>query len=197
MKKSIFALVMALVLCMSTFAMAETAPATFDFTAEEYVEGYTKFCSEVLGKDTTWSEPVETENLIGVLATSVDMNDAIVYKMIDDPACVAMYAECKIGMSDSDMTEKSQAFGMTVAAIPFATRYLEANFDATALQSEVSEMEVACQELVQKVFTSDAITSAMTEPYTETAVIGGHNAEMTLEMNLEDMTLTISFTYMP
>ena len=194
MKKSIFALVLALVLCVSTCALGEAA---FDFTAEQFVEGYSKFNTDVMQKEVIWYDPVEAEGMTCTLGSAEGMNDIVVYNVIGDPACIGMYTECVIGMSDSDMTAKAQALGMTVAAIPFATRYLETGYDVLALQDEISGIETSCQELVQKVFSSDAITAAMSAPYTETAVIGGHNAELTLSMSLADMTMTVSFTYVP
>lgn len=197
MKKSIFALVMALVLCLSTCAMAVETPAAFTFTAEEYVEGYTKFNADAMQKEITWSEPVEVEDLVGVLGSAEGMNDVIVYCLKDDPTCAAVYAECIIGMSDEDMTAKAQAFGMTVAAIPYAARYLECDYDITAMSDEITEIEQACTALVQTVFSADAITAAMSEPYSETAVIGGHSAELTLSVNMTDMTMEVSFIYMP
>ena len=68
---------------------------------------------------------------------------------------------------------------------------------SAALSDEITEIEQACTALVQTVFSADAITAAMSEPYSETAVIGGHTAELTLSVNMTDMTMEVSFIYMP
>ena len=198
MKKSIFALVMALVLCMSTFAMAETTVATFEFTADEYIAGYTQFSKDALQKELTWSEPVDTEDgLTGWLGTTEGMSDVYVYTLQGDEVCCAVATDMSCGMTDSDLSTKSQAFGMSVAAIPFAARYVELDNDIIALSSELQEIQDACMALVQNVFASDAITAAMSDgSYTETTTIGGHNAEMTLEINADTMNMTVTFMLM-
>jgi len=197
MKKSIFALMMALVLSLSLVSGAMATAATFSFTTEEYIAGYTQFCSDVMEKELTWSEPVEAEGMIGYLGSTEGMNDVIVYNMVDDADCIAMYADITIGLSDSAMTEKAQALGMTVACIPYATRYVENDCDIVAMSGEIEEIEQACTSLVQTVFSSDAINSALTEPYTATSVIGGHNAQLTLEVDMDNMAMIVTFIYLP
>lgn len=199
MKKSIFALVMALVLCLCAGAVAETAPAAFDYTAEAYIEGYTQFCKDALQKELTWSEAVETEDgLVGQMATVEGMSDVAVYTLSGDTACYAVLTNMACGMTDSDMTDKSQAFGMSVAAIPFASRYVELDNDIVALSGELQDVQDACMALVQNVFSTDAINTAMTDgTYSETTTIAGHTAEMTLEIDAEAMTIDVTFFYMP
>ena len=196
MKKSILALMMALVLSLSLVSGAMATATGFQFTAQEYVTAYTEFCSLALQKEITWSEDVEAEDMVGRLGSTDGMNDLIVYNMVGDDACVAVYADITIGISDSDMTAKAQALGMTVAAIPYATRYLECGNDLVAMSEEIEVIEKDCTDLVQTVFSSDAITSAMSEPYTATAVIGGHNAQLTLEVDMDTMAMIVTFIYM-
>ena len=196
MKKSILALMMALVLSLSLVSGAMATATGFQFTAEEYISGYNEFCSNVMEKEFTWSEPVEAEGMIGYLGSAEGMNDLIVYHMADDAACVAMYADITIGISDPDLSAKSEALGMTIACIPFATRYVENGNDIVAMSEEIEEIEKACTDLVQTVFSSDAITAAISEPYTATSVIAGHNAQLTLEVDMETMNLIVTFIYM-
>lgn len=196
MKKSILVL-MALVLSLSLVSGAMATATGFQFTAEEYISGYTKFCTDVMEKEFTWSEPVEAEDMIGWLGSAEGMNDLIVYRMADDATCVAMYADITIGISDPDMSAKAEALGMTIACIPFATRYVENGNDIVAMSNEITEIEQACTELVQTVFSSDAITAAISEPYTATSVIAGHNAQLTLEVDMENMNMIVTFIYMP
>ena len=60
------------------------------------------------------------------------------------------------------------------------------------------EVQDACMALVQNVFSTDAINTAMTEgTYSETTTIAGHTAEMTLEIDAEAMTIDVTFFYMP
>lgn len=199
MKKSIFALVMALVLCLSTCAVAETTLTAFEYTAEEYIAGYTQFAKDALQKELTWSEPIETEDgLVGQLGTVEGMSDVAVYTLSGDTACCAVITNMECGVTDSDMNAKSQAFGMSVAAIPFASRYVELDNDIIALSGELQEIQDACMALVQAVFSTDAISTAMTDgSYSEVTTIAGHSAEMTLEMDAEAMTIDVTFFFMP
>ncbi len=196
MKKSIFALVMALVLLCGSAMATGTA---FTYTADEYIAGYTQFCNDALQKAVVWSDAVDTEDgLTGIAGTAEGMSDVYVYTAQGDAACAGMGTEMTVGLTDSELTAKSEAFGMTVAAIPFASRYVELDNDIVALSSELEEIQDACMALVQNVFGSDAINTAISDgSYSETAVIAGHTAQLTLVVDMASVAMTVTFVYVP
>lgn len=196
MKKSIVLLSLALVLCLCGSALASATG--FTFTAEEYIAAYTDFNSLALQKEVAWSEPADTaDGLTGWAGTAEDMAKVEVYTIQGDTACVGIGTLLEVGMTDADLTAKSTAFGMTVAAIPYACRYLELGNDIVALADELQPIQDACTGLVQTVFGTDAVTAAMTEPFTAEAEIAGHNAKMTLEVDIETMTMKATFVFLP
>ena len=196
MKKSVFALVMALVLLCGSALATGTG---FTFTAEDYVAGYTQFCNDALQKEVVWSDPVDTDDgLTGVAGTAEGMNDVYVYTAQGDTACAGMGTELTVGLSDSELTAKSQAFGTTVAAIPFASRYVELDNDIVALSGDLQAIQDACMTLVQNVFSSDAINTAIADgSYSETAEVAGHTAQLKLVVDMDSMAMTVTFVFVP
>lgn len=195
MKKSIVALCLVLVLSLCSTALAA---GPFNYTAAEYMESYSFICEQALGSAITWSDPVDTDDgLTGWGGEGEEMANAYVYTVQGETPCVGIGAQLEVNVNDETANAQATAFGRTIAAIVFSSRYQEAGRDLSVLQAEVETLESDSLGLVEAAFTSEALTAAMTEPYTTSATIGGHTAQITTTVDLETMTMKVTFIYVP
>ena len=198
MKKSVFALVMALVLLCSSALANEAA---FSYTVEEYIAGFTQLCMDSQQRKVVWSDPIDTEGgFTSVVGFAEGMANVYIFTSRGGSACYGMGTEMTISLTETEQNayDMSKPFGRTTALIIYTSRYMELDNDITALSYERQEIEDACMALVQNVSSSDAFNTAIADgSYSEVAEIAGHTAQLTLVMDMESMAMTFTFVFVP
>ena len=198
MKKSVFALVMALVLLCSSAMASEAA---FSYTAEEYIAGFTQLYMQSQKREVVWSDPIDTADVLtGVVGSAEGMSDVYVYTVRGDTACCGIGTGVTVSLNGStqEAYEMSKTLGTASAAITFSSRYVELDYDLQAIRGDLQAIQDACTTLVQNVFSSDAIYTAIADgSYSETAEIAGHTAQMKLVVDMDSSMATVTFVFMP
>lgn len=184
MKKSIFALVLALVLCLSTCALAETA--VFPFSVEEFVECYKAENEGVV---------VTEEQGAVVLECAEGAPVRVTYDM--DGMCTGQYGQVKVSLSDSsEASSAGEKLGFSASAMMYATRLIELNYDDAAVFEEISAMMDGFVSLFTS-FTDEDYENCITAPVSHEQEICGHTAVVTFSFDLLEMALVMDYAYLP
>ena len=185
MKKSLFVLLMALILCLSTCAMAETVE-TFTFTAEQFVESF-----QTAYTDATATQ--EQENIVLQLEESAPV--VVTYDM--SGLCTSLTAEVKIPLSDSDAAgSEGEKFGYAATAIMTSARSIELGGDDEAILADMGPMIQGFTDLLGS-FTDEDYENCITQPITHELEICTHPAKVTFSFDLLSMALVMDFEYLP
>lgn len=200
MRKTAMILMLGLVLCTYSFAMATSPYETFSFTAEEYIAGFSESYNLAMNNDVLWIGPFSATDILDCwIGLEEGMGDVFVYAMTDDPACCCIFTEGTFAINADDNVEKSIPFGVSFAAIITACRYVELNYDVNALVEELPEITAFYKELVMRMLSNpDEIQSALLEgKYSITDEYAGHSIELVLEVDKDTNTIIQSLFFMP
>ena len=185
MKKSLFALLMALVLCLSTSAMAETVE-TFTFTAEQFVESF-----QTAFTDATATQ--EEEKIVLQLEESAPV--VVTYDM--NGQCTSLSTEVKVSLTQSDTANtEGEKFGLSAVAIMTSARNIELEGDDQAILDDMNSMIQGFSELLNS-FTDEDYENCITQPITHELEICTHPAKVTFSFDLLSMSLVMDFEYLP
>lgn len=201
MKKSLISLLLSLVLLVSLCGNAMASAVTFDYTVEEYATQFEYLTVNSLGAEVAWSDPVNTDDgLTGWTASAEGLSDVIVYSVTDQDACVGIGSQIVCDLKDTaSMTAECEAFGSSLAMIAFTSCLVENDGDIDALLAEMDTIEAECKALVEAAFAPEALTAVMAEPYTYTytAPVAGHNGQVVVSLDVINMSVTVTFLFMP
>lgn len=166
MKKPVFALLMALVLCLNVCAVGETL--TYSFTAKEYVK---EFAGEYV-------DAVSTQ-LEGCVALEME-DGAPIYVFYDmNGMCTGLLSEVRIPLAQTDMVSiESEKLGVSAVAMMGIAREMELNHDPVQMLDELDAIHQGAEELFSSLTAEDA-ERYVTAPVTYEREIGGHIAFVT------------------
>ena len=188
MKKSILALMMALVLtlCLLAGACAENTVA-FPFTAEEYAAAFV-----ALNEGVTINEAEA-----GVVTLEYEEGSPVKAAFNAQGQCTAISTQVSVGLSDNEAaTSAGVKLGTSSTKLLYATRYLELGKDEEAVAAEMNDIIGGFAELMNAM--SDADYTAMLEaPVTKETTISGHPATLTIAFDVLEMALVMTVTYLP
>lgn len=185
MKKSLFALLMALILCLSTCAMAETVE-TFAFTTEQYVESFQTAYADATAAQEENGLVLQPEEGAPVFVT-YDMNGQ----------CTSLSTEVKVSLTQSDTANtEGEKFGFSAVAIMTSARNIELGGDDDAILADMGPMIQGFTDLLGS-FTDEDYENCITQPITHELEICTHPAKVTFSFDLLSMSLVMHFEYLP
>lgn len=185
MKKSLFALMMALVLCLSACALAETVD-TFGFTAEQYVESFQTAYPNATATQEENGLVLQTEEGAPVLVT-YDMNGL----------CTVLSTEVKIPLTQSESAgSEGERLGFSATSIMTSARNIDLGGDDDAMLEDLGPMIQGFADLLGS-FSDEDYENCITQPVTHEVEICTHPAQMTFSFDLLSMSLVMTFCYLP
>ena len=184
MKKSIFALVLALVLSLCTCALGETA--AFPFSVEEFVECFKAENEGVVVTEEQGAVVLEYQDGVPVRVT-YDMNGM----------CTGQYGQVKVLLTESEAASSAgEKLGFSATAMMYATRLIELNYDDRAVLDEISPMMDGFVTLFSS-FTDEDYENCITAPVSHDVEICGHTAVVTFSFDFVEMALVMDYAYLP
>jgi hypothetical protein len=188
MKKSILALMIALILtlCLLAGACAETV-AAFPFTAEEYAAAFVALNEGV----------VINEAEAGFVTLEYEEGSPVKAAFNAQGQCTAVSTQVSVGLSDNEGAGNAGVkLGTSSTKLLYVTRYLELGKDEEAVTAEMNDMVSGFAELMNSM--SDADYAAMLEtPVVKETTISGHPATLTMAFDVLEMALVMTVTYLP
>jgi len=188
MKKTVFSLLMVLMLMLSLMpgAVAETV-AAFPFTAEEYAAAFVELNdTAVIGE----GEP-------GFLVLEYEGGSPVMAAFNAGGECTAVSTKVAVGLGDSEAANAAGVkLGMSTTKMLYVTRYLEHGRNEEAAGEDSAQVMEGFIQLMNSM-TEDDYNAMVDAPVTKEVEICGHPTTLTIGIDILEMALVMTVTYLP
>lgn len=205
--KKVLCLVMALLLCLTALpAVAEMSLSPdqwtepFGYTVKDYCDTMDTLVSQMLNIKSEWHESDAPKDYRVLTLSGEGMSDIML--LADKNDCVlAIGTEADMSLTDvNEIATQGQAFGVSMAAIAFASRLVDLDGDVQALAEEADAIQADLMTFQEVLGDLGALLSdqeAMSKGVYKDIEAAGHHMNFKLYVSISDMTMTFKAVFAP